>query len=175
MAFLGKHTFLPSTREQTLEQLMLTPTVTVALNIPNFTRKLNEANSSNDKGQINGDPFYSSHGYKMRIFVQLNEAFHGFTGYMGVYLQLMQGDNDDCLKWPFDKRVTFIVVDQQDNQSQVDNFEKRMDPAGEKSFDKPSVESKVGHGLPKFMLHSALRSRQYVRNHTVYIAVAIEP
>ena len=154
---------------------MLSPTVTAALNIPNFARKLNEANSSNGKEHINGDPFYSSHGYKMRIFVHLNEGFRGFTRYMGVYLQLMQGDNDDCLKWPFDKRVTFIVVDQQNNRSRVDNFEKRVAPAGERPFDKPSVESKVGFGLPKFMLHSALRSRQYVRNHTVYIAVAIEP
>jgi hypothetical protein len=44
----------------------------------------------------------------------------------------MQGDHDNRLKWPFDKRVTFIVVDQQNSKSQVDNFEITMIPEGQK-------------------------------------------
>jgi hypothetical protein len=87
----------------------------------------------------------------------------------------MQGDHDNRLKWPFDKRVTFIVVDQQNSKSQVDNFEITMIPEGQKEFNRPLVEKNEGLGNPQFMLHSALCTREYVRNYNVYIAVAIEP
>ena len=172
---MGIYTNLPPTYLQTLEQLTLNPAVIVALEIPNFTRKLYEANCSNSYGAIESDPFYTSHGYRMKISVYLNEGPCGYTGYMGVYFYLMQGDYDDSLKWPFDKPVTFIVVDQQNDESKIESFEECVIPNGEKALNKPSVESNEGLGFGQFMLHSALGTRQYVRNHTVYIAVAIEP
>ena len=179
MAFLGTHTKLqPPTHIQTLERLRRNPIVTVALKIRNFTRKLRLAKSSNRYGRIDSKPFYTYHGYRMKISVYLNEGPrrpHGYKGCMGIYLCLMQGDHDNRLKWPFDKRVTFIVVDQQNSKSQVDNFEITMIPEGQKEFNRPLVEKNEGLGNPQFMLHSALCTREYVRNYNVYIAVAIEP
>ena len=159
---------------QSLEQLKLNPAVTIALNIPNFTRKLNEAKSSNNYGRIDGEPFYTSHGYRIKIVVYLNQGPCGYTGYMGVYLHLLPGDYDDSLKWPFNKKVTFIVVDQQDNGLQVNNHEIYMTPEGQEEFNRPAVENKTGRGFSQFMLHSTLRTRQYIKNHAVYIAVDIE-
>ncbi len=175
MTFLGKYTQLPPIHEQTLEQLTLNPTVTVALMIPNFTRKLNQAKSSKSYGEVVSDPFYTSHGYRMKVTVHLNEGPRGHTGYMGMFLQLMKGDHDDKLKWPFDKRVTFIVVDQQSNDSYICNFENSFLPDRGQEFNRPRYEANNGHGFQRFMLHSTLRTRQYVRNHTVYTAVEIEP
>ena len=159
---------------QSLEQLKFNPTVTIALKIPNFTRKLNIAKSSNDYGRIDGESFYTSHGYRMKAVVYLNQGPNGYTGYMGVYLSLMKGDHDDSLEWPFNKRVTFIVVDQQNNGLQVNNHEVTLIPEGEKQLNRPTVESNQGYGFSQFMLHSTLRTRQYIKNHTVYIVVAIE-
>ena len=159
---------------QSLEQLKLNPTVTIALKIPNFTRKLNQAKSSNDYGRINGESFYTSHGYRIEIFVFLNEGPRGYTGYMGAYLHLLPGDHDDSLEWPFNKKVTFIVVDQQNDGVQVNNWEKIFIPGGEKEFNRPVVGSNTGYGLSNLMLHSTLRTRQYIKNHTVYIALDIE-
>ena len=159
---------------QSLEQLNLNPTVTIALNIPNFARKLNEAKSSNKYGRIDGEPFYTSHGYRIKIVVCLNQGPSGYTGYMGAYLHLVPGDHDDSLKWPFNKKVTFIVVDQQNNGVKVNNWEKILIPSGEKEFNRPVVESNTGYGLPNLILHSTLRTRQYIKNHAVYIAVDIE-
>ena len=157
-----------------MEQLKLNPTVTIALKIPNFTRKLNQAKSSKTIGAIYGEPFYTGHGYKLSIFSHLNEGPGGYTGYMGVYLGLMKGDHDDSLKWPFDKKVKFIVVDQQDNGLQVNNYQMTLIPEGEKNFNRPVAELNRGCGFPNFMLHSTLRTRQYIKNRTVYIAVDIE-
>ena len=160
---------------QSLEQLELNPKVTIALKIPNFTRKLKQTISSNDCGQIDGEPFYTSHGYRLKICVDLNQAPCGFTGYIGVFLNLVPGDHDDSLEWPFNKRVTFIVVDQQDDGLQVNNFEKTLIPKGEEVFNRPVVAHNTdGYGFITFMLHSTLRTRQYIKGHTVYIAVAIE-
>jgi hypothetical protein len=122
---------VPPTSVQSLQQLILNPTVTIALKIPNFTRKLNQAKSSNSYGDVVSDSFYSSHGYKMRIELRLNEGPRGYTGYLGVYLRLMQGDHDESLKWPFDKRITFIVIDQQSSESHVRNFEESLTPVEE--------------------------------------------
>ena len=99
------------------------PEADYTLKIANFTRKLAQAKSDNDRGGIESEPFFSSHGYKMKFLVYLNEAPFGFAGYMGVFLVLMKSDRDGALWWPFTKRCTFILVDQQDDLSQRQNIE----------------------------------------------------
>ena len=175
ISFLAKFTPVPSTHAQSLQQLTLNPNVTVALQIQNFTRKLNQAKSHNSFMHIESDPFYTSDGYKMLLIVRLNEGPRGLTGYMGVYIRLVPGDHDDRLKWPFDKEITFILVDQQNCESLVQNFRKSFTPVGEAGFNRQMLESNHMHGFPQFILHSTLRTRQYIKNHTVFIAVAIEP
>ena len=166
---------MPPTREQSLEQLLRNPLVKIALNVPNVFRRLNQAKSHNNYGLIESDPFYSSHGFRMKIMLHLSEGPRGYTGYMGIYLILVQGDHDDSLNWPFDKRVTFIVVDQQDDEGQVSNFEATLTTKGKTHFNRPSVGNTGGLGLPQFMLHSTLRQKQYVKNGSLCIAVAIDP
>ena len=160
---------------QSLKELARNPTVTIALKIPDFTRRLSQAKSGNSFGRIDGEPFYTSHGYKLSISTDLNEGPRGYTGYMGVYLNLMKGDHDDNLEWPFNKRVKFIVVDQQDSRQQVSNYEMTLIPEGQETFNRPVAESsKSYNGFSQFMPHSTLRTRQYIKNHAVYIVVAIE-
>ena len=110
----------------------------------------------------------------MKVTVSLNEGSSGFTGYMGVFLCVMRGKHDDSLEWPFTKRVAFIVVDQQSEGLQVNNYQKIMTPEGEENFKRPVAESNKGRGFPNFMLHSTARTRQYIKNGAMYIAVGIE-
>ena len=174
ISFYATFTPVPSTSLQSLEQLKRNPTVTIAVKIPNFTRKLNQAISGNNFGKIYGEPFYTSHGYRMKVLVSLNLGPCGYTGYMGVYLYLVRGEHDESLEWPFTKRVTFIVVDQQNNELDVNNYETTMTPEGQEQFNRPVAESNEGLGFQKFMLHSTARSRQYIKNGAVYIAVEVE-
>ena len=143
--------------------------------IANFTRKLAQANSNNDDGMIESEPFFSSHGYKMKLWVQLNEAPYGYAGYMGVYLVLMKSDRDGTLPWPFTKRCTFVLVDQQDDLSQRQHIEKAFTPSGEENFKRPRQRENKGMGSPQFVKHSTLRTRQYIRDHAAYIKILVDP
>jgi hypothetical protein len=52
--------------------------------IANVTKNLAQVMSDNDYGEIESEPFFSSHGYKMTLGIDLNES--SYAGYMGVYL-----------------------------------------------------------------------------------------
>ncbi len=144
--------------------------------IANFTRKLAQAKSNNDCGDIESEPFFSSYGYKMKLQVNLNEGPQGRSGYMGVYLCLMKSDRDAILSWPFRKSYTLILVDQQHDLSQRQNIEQTIVPDGEKEFKRPRQHENIGFGEPCFVKHSTLRTRQYIgRDHAVYIKVIIDP
>ena len=58
------------------------PEPTYTWKIANFTRKLAQAKSENDLGEFESEPFFTSHGYKMKLSINLNEAPSGYAGYM---------------------------------------------------------------------------------------------
>ena len=151
------------------------PEADYTLKIANFTRKLAQAKSINDYGIIESEPFFTSHGYKMKLVVDLNEAPFGYPGYMGVYLVLMKSDRDRTLAWPLTKPCTFVLVDQQDDLSQRENIQVTMGPEGEKMFQRPRQRENESAGNPQFVKHSTLRTRQYIRDHTVYIKIVVDP
>ena len=143
--------------------------------IANFTRKLARAKSEDDYGDIESEPFFCSHGYKMKVSAHLNEGPSGKTGYMGIYIHLMKSDRDGTLPWPFSKRYTFVLVDQQDDLNQRQNIKYSGVPQGEKNFTRPRQRESMGWGTPDFVKHSTLHSRQYIRDYAVYIKVIIDP
>ncbi|XP_028418588.1 TNF receptor-associated factor 1-like [Dendronephthya gigantea] len=102
--------------------------------IANFTRKLARAISDNDCGDLESEPFFSSHGYKLKVLVLSERRSRDRSGYMGIYLTLVKGDRDGTLPWPFTKKTTFILVDQQDDIAQRQNVKHIMVPEGEKEF-----------------------------------------
>ena len=151
------------------------PEADYTLKTVNFTRKLAQAKSNNDFGKIESEPFFTSHGYKMKLWVYLNEAPSGYAGYMGVYLILMKSDRDATLPWPFTKQCTFVLVDQQDDLSQRQNIQETIVPNGEESFKRPRQLEFRGGGKIQFVKHSTLRGRQYTRDDAVYIKILVDP
>ena len=143
--------------------------------IANFTSKLAQAISDNDYGDIESEPFFSSHGYKMKLEVNLNEGPCGNLEYMGVYISLMKSDRDGALPWPFTKSYTIILVDQQDDLSQRQNIGYSGVPKGEIQFKRPRQRENCSIGISRFVRHSTLHTRQYIRDHAVYIKVIIDP
>ena len=145
------------------------------LRIPNFSRNLTQAIIYNDYGRIESEPFFTSHGYKMKLRIQLNQEPCGLPGYMGAYVALMKSDRDENLPWPFTKRVEFVVVDQQDDPDQRQNIKYQLVPRGENNFNRPTQRENTGRGLLDFVEHSALSARQYIRDDTVLIMVMVDP
>ena len=111
----------------------------------------------------------------MKVSVNLNEGPYGDTGYMGVYIHLMKSDRDGSLPWPFTKRYTLVLVDQQDDPSQQQNITDVQVPGGEIYFKRPRQRENEGVGVSRFVKHSTLRTRQYIRGYAVYIKVYVDP
>ncbi|XP_028393451.1 TNF receptor-associated factor 4-like [Dendronephthya gigantea] len=174
--FFGRYTSLPTISLQSLDRLRKNLTVSIGLTIPDFTRKLCHSQSSNQYGEIFGVPFYTYHGYRMVLKVNLNEAPSGKAEYMGVYLYLLEGDHDDKVEWPFNKIVTFIIVDQQDDSEYVKNHQMKLYPDEEEQNEKPILlKSSSGVDCTQYVLHSILCKRQFLKDDTLFIALAIQP
>lgn len=79
----------------------------VTLQIDDLERLLN---TSSFGTAIYSPRQYSKEGYAYQIVVVLYQAF------IGMYMEILSGDNDDQLKWPcLQKQVTFQMLDQTPN------------------------------------------------------------
>ena len=65
-------------------------------------------------------PFYTQpFGYKLYLTVYANGS-GGATGrYLSVFLDLMKGEHDDKLAWPFQGNITFQLLNQKENANHV--------------------------------------------------------
>jgi hypothetical protein len=70
---------------------------------------------------------------------------------------------------------TFVLVDQQDDIRQRQNIEAIFTPNGREEFKKPRQCENRGRGNPQFVKHSTLRTRQYVRDHAVFVKILVDP
>ena len=102
--------------------------------IPNFTTKLAQAKSSNNYGMIESEPFFSSHGYKMKLLLYLNQAPYGYT----LWFNEKWSRCNPALA--FKKRYTFIIAQRQ-------NIEKPFAPKGEERFKRPTQRENKGIGI----------------------------
>ena len=104
----------------------------------------------------NSEPFYTHpHGYKMCICVYANAYGYGEGTHLSVFGNLMRGQFDNHLKWPFQATVTIQLI------NQLHDKEHHMDTI---LFDTADLGSRVtvgecspdGYGCPKFLPHSEL-------------------
>ena len=144
--------------------------------ITDFYRKLFEAKEQNTSFLIDGDPFYTSpHGYKLKMSVELNERRENSKDHMGVYLVVMKSEHDAILAWPFKKKCTFTLIDQQDNEEERENIVRTMTPKGQDEFKRPIEKKNMGYRYGCFVFHATLQTRKYIKDDTVFITVSIEP
>ena len=123
------------------------------------TRKL----SNND---YYSKPFFAS-GYKMQISVQAN-----VNGYIGVYVRLMKGPNDDKLIWPFCGDVVVELVNWiEDNDHHRRVIELSPEVVTNNVCNRVLVgDRSVGRGTSKFIQHSAIKP-QFLQDDCLYFRV----
>ena len=93
--------------------------------IENFSEILRQAKARWNKEQhdemIKSDPFYTGcYGYKLQVIVRpylKTKALQSdgtFLPQESLYfgITLLEGEYDDILPWPFSKKITFTVIDQ---------------------------------------------------------------
>ena len=56
---------------------------------------------------------YHRNGYKMCIRVYLNGDGMGYKTHLSLFFVLMKGEFDALLKWPFEHKISMILVGKQ--------------------------------------------------------------
>ena len=156
--------------------------------ITSFSERLRQAEEGL-KIKIKSDPFYTGcYGYKLKVF-----AYPYFAGYflltdnpyLSIGIALIEGECDDMLPWPFSKKITFTVIDQNEDLKERQDYTKYLSPSKPESIlsqpknlfsKRPQGTKMVVKGeLPNFISHEVLQTRRYIVNDTLFLQVDVEP
>ena len=121
---------------------------------------------------IYSPPFYSGrNGYKLCIRSYLNGDGIGFNTHLSVFFVLMRGEYDPLLKWPFESKVSFILIEQNLRQHISQTFEPTPDS---NSFHRPRTDMNVASGFPQFAKLSVLEEGNYVKNDVLFLKCIVD-
>ncbi|KAJ1134516.1 hypothetical protein NDU88_000967 [Pleurodeles waltl] len=122
-------------------------------------------------------PSFCTHPFGYRLCCRLypNGDGSGKGTHVSLFLVVMRGDYDDVLRWPFQQKVTFLMLDQTPHQKPI--RESFVPDTSSASFHKPKSHMNVASGSPQFLKHNQLlaSSSPYLKNDTFYIKVIIDP
>lgn len=116
--------------------------------------------------------FYTGqNGYKMYIGAYLNGDGSGHNTHLSVFFVLMKGDYDSLLKWPFDYKITLMLIDQTHRRHIWDRFQPDRDNP---SFHRPQTDTNAPYHRPHFAELSVLDDPRYVKDDVMYIKCIID-
>ena len=130
---------------------------------------------------MHSSPFYSdrteSYGYKLKVRIYPNGEGTCKNTHLSVYILLMKGEYDAMLPWPFKGKVTFTLIDQQEDLVERQNITQQFTTGDHpESFTRPkSEDSNLGLGCPLFVSQEALHSRRYIVDDTLFLQVDVGP
>ena len=140
--------------------------------ISDYARRRNDAVTGQQVSFYSPCFFTSRYGYKMRVRVYLNGSGVGRGTHMSVFFVVMRGQYDELLRWPFGKRVTFMLLDQNNVNHVISAF--TPDP-NSSSFQRPIRETNDAIGYPQFCSVVQLNSHAYVRDNSMFLKIIVEP
>ena len=128
---------------------------------------------SGEKTCIDSSPFYRC-GYKCKLSLDPNGDGALKNAHLSVYLIIIKGKYDAILTWPFQKKVTFTLIDQQENAKDRKIIVKSFIAESKReTFKRPVKEENIGWGLAKFVSHEELQKRRYIVDGTIFIQLRI--
>ena len=139
--------------------------------IPEVREKISKAR----RGQsiyIDSPPFYTGrNGYKMCIRAFPNGDGSGYCTHLSIFFVLMKSEYDPLLQWPFQSKVSLILVDQDHMKDLVQTFKPN---AQSSSFQRPKTDMNVASGCPEFADLSVLDNASYVKDDVMYIKAIVD-
>ncbi|XP_046855631.1 TNF receptor-associated factor 3-like [Xenia sp. Carnegie-2017] len=144
---------------------------TLLWKIDNFSKKRQDA-INGIKTALYSAPFYSSqYGYKMCAKIYMNGDGFGKETHLSLFFVVMKGDYDALQTWPFQKKITMMLMDQGNGDHMIDAF--HSDPQSS-SFQRPKSDMNIASGSPLFMPLESLKNRQYVKDDTLFIKMIVD-
>ncbi|CAH3128133.1 unnamed protein product, partial [Pocillopora meandrina] len=128
--------------------------------IDNFSEILKEAKNGG-KETIGSD----LHQKKLRLEIRPKGLGDSENTHLSVFIAVMKGEYDAILRWPFNKKVKFTVIDQQNDPDQRENIFRTLQG--------PRKKENLSRGLSNFISHLKLHSRRYIVDDTLFLQVEI--
>ncbi|XP_033121984.1 TNF receptor-associated factor 3-like [Anneissia japonica] len=139
----------------------------------NSVRRRKQEADSGKIVSLYSQPFYAGRfGYKMCARIYLNGDGMGKGTHVSMFFVVMKGDYDALLKWPFDQKVTILLLDQDDGKLTLsDSF--KPDPRSS-SFKRPTGDMNIASGCPLFASQDILKNPVYVKNDTMFLKMIVD-
>ena len=139
--------------------------------VPDMRRRIRDAKMGRITS-IYSPPFYTGrNGYKMCIRAYLNGDGSGEGTHLSIFFVLMKGEYDPLLQWPFDHKVSLVLVDQDQKKHLVQTFKPNIKSS---SFQRPKSDMNVASGCPEFAKLSVLDDPSYVKDDVMYIKAIVD-
>ena len=126
-------------------------------------------------------PFYThNRGYKFRFNVWPKGSGTGSGTHLTVYVQLMRGEYDNELEWPFEGDITVELLNWRADKNHYSGtfpFNRYYDPDGTSTSRVTSKETALGLGKPQFISHTDLtpttnKEYEYLRDDYLKLRVS---
>ncbi|XP_073908886.1 TNF receptor-associated factor 2 isoform X2 [Castor canadensis] len=140
--------------------------------ISDFARKRQEAVAGRTPAIFSPAFYTSRYGYKMCLRVYLNGDGTGRGTHLSLFFVVMKGPNDALLRWPFNQKVTLMLLDQNNREHVIDAF--RPDVTSS-SFQRPVNDMNIASGCPLFCPVSKMEAKNsYVRDDAIFIKAIVD-
>ncbi|XP_060245576.1 TNF receptor-associated factor 2 isoform X4 [Meriones unguiculatus] len=140
--------------------------------ISDFARKRQEAVAGRIPAIFSPAFYTSRYGYKMCLRVYLNGDGTGRGTHLSLFFVVMKGPNDALLRWPFNQKVTLMLLDQNNREHVIDAF--RPDVTSS-SFQRPVSDMNIASGCPLFCPVSKMEAKNsYVRDDAIFIKAIVD-
>ena len=123
-------------------------------------------------------PFYSGpQHYKMRLKVYANGVGDGAGTHLSVSVQIIPGEYDDTLAWPYTRTIAYEIINWKDDRYHVKltaDFSQEVAIVGGCGNQPTGEDSNKGLGNPQALPHNELynSNNQYINNDILYIRVS---
>ncbi|XP_065675664.1 TNF receptor-associated factor 3-like [Hydra vulgaris] len=115
------------------------------------------------------EPVYTSEGYRYRIKVYTRSTD---INKLAIYFQLLRGELDDALQWPFTKNVNIPLRNKDQFFTRTTTNNNYLQLLDDSSFDKPTTEYNVAVGYKNFISHEELKP--FIINNNLFITIRIQ-
>ncbi|CAB4038537.1 TNF receptor-associated factor 3-like, partial [Paramuricea clavata] len=164
-------TDLESQRGPRAQQVIHSYNGTLLWKIESYQRKRQDA-INGVKTALYSPPFYSAqYGYKMCAKIYMNGDGFGKGSHLSLFFVVMRGDYDALQTWPFQKKITMMLLDQGNGDHMIDAF--HSDPQSS-SFQRPKSDMNIASGSPLFMPLDSMNNRQYIKDDVLFIKIIVD-
>uniref|UniRef100_A0A3P8ZGJ2 TNF receptor-associated factor n=1 Tax=Esox lucius TaxID=8010 RepID=A0A3P8ZGJ2_ESOLU len=140
--------------------------------ISDFTKKRQDAIAGRAPAMFSPAFYTSKYGYKMCLRIYLNGDGAGRGTHLSLFFVVMRGHSDALLKWPFNQKVTLMLLDQNNREHIIDAFRPDISSS---SFQRPVSDMNIASGCPLFCPLPKLDSKNsYIRDDTIFIKAIVD-